>query len=184
MPTSKRVERAYTSEDYWSLPDGERAELINGTLYAMTPPGRSHQKVVGGMYRAFADHIDANGGPCEVYVAPFAVNLTANDDNWVEPDMLVVCDPAKLSERGCEDAPDFIAEVVSPSNRAHDYLVKAVLYQEAGVREYWVVDPDLGRTTVYRFEAAGPAPVVYPLDVPVPVQIYGGDLAICVSELL
>ena len=64
MPTSKRVERAYTSEDYWSLPDGERAELINGTLYAMTPLGRSHQKVVGGMYRAFADHIDANGGPC------------------------------------------------------------------------------------------------------------------------
>ena len=88
MPTSKRVERAYTSEDYWSLPDGERAELINGTLYAMTPLGRSHQKVVGGMYRAFADHIDANGGPCGLGGAvarPVVVRAVMDEKGLGEP---------------------------------------------------------------------------------------------------
>ena len=183
MGVAEAQDYEYTSEDYWSLPDGERAELIDGMLYAMTPPNRRHQELVGGLYRALADHVDAHGGPCKVYVSPFAVNLDAADVNWVEPDVVVVCDPEKLSDRGCEGAPDFVAEVVSPSNRDRDYLLKTTLYFEAGVREYWIVDPELGRTTVYSFEATGPAPVVYPFDVPVPVRMYDGALEICLREL-
>lgn len=182
MPTPDRAPR--TAADYWSLPDGERAELIDGSLYAMTPPNRRHQDVVFGIGRALANYVDACGGPCRVYVAPLAVNLTADDTTWVEPDVLVVCDPGKLSDRGCEGAPDFIAEVVSPSNRAHDYLVKAVLYEKAGVREYWVVDPDYGRTTAYRYATTGPMPLIYPFAVPVPVDIYGGELEIRMADLV
>ena len=173
----------YTSKDYWSLPDGERAELIDGILYDMTSPNRKHQEIVGGIYHTIATHIDRHNGPCKVYVAPFAVNLDACDQNWVEPDVLVVCDPAKLTDRGCEGAPDFIAEVVSPSSRKRDYALKMCLYENAGVREYWIVDPEAARTTVYRYEATGPMPLVYPFAVPVPVGIFDGKLEICVDEL-
>ena len=173
----------YTSEDYWSLPDGERAELIDGALYAMTFPNRRHQKIAFGIGHTLADYVDDHDGPCEVYVAPFAVNLDACDENWVEPDVLVVCDPGKLSDRGCEGAPDFIAEVVSPSSRNHDYRLKMVLYGDAGVREYWIVDPKAARTTVYRYETTGPMPLVYPFSVPVPVGVFEDGLEICIGDL-
>ena len=183
MPLPLPDRPVYTSEDYWSLPDGRRAELIDGELYDMAPPNRRHQRIVGGIHHAIMSHIDVHGGPCEVYMAPFAVNLDANDKTWVEPDVLVVCDPAKLSDRGCEGAPDLVVEVVSPSSRQRDYLLKACRYQEAGVREYWIVDPELGRTTVYRYEGAPLAPVVYPFDVPVPVGIFEGALEVGLTAL-
>ncbi len=141
-----------TADDYWNLPDGQRAELVDGELYAMTPPGRTHQKIVAGFVQRLRNFVDDNGGPCEVYPAPFAVNLDGNDETWLEPDVVVVCDPSKLSERGCEGAPDFVAEVVSPSSLNRDYFLKATRYQRAGVREYWIVDPSCRQVTVYRYE--------------------------------
>ena len=84
--------------------------------------------------------------------APFAVNLFADDTTYVEPDVSVVCDRDKLSDRGCEGAPDIVVEVVSPSNPEMDYISKLHLYDTAGVREYWICDPERERTTVYRFE--------------------------------
>ncbi len=181
MPQPKSV--VCTSEDYWSLPDDDRAELIDGGLYAMTPPNRRHQKIVSGVYRALANYVDGHGGPCEAYVAPFAVNLDGCDRNWAEPDVLVVCDPGKLSDRGCEGAPDLIVEVVSPSTRNHDYRLKMGLCEDAGVREYLVVDPEAERTTVYCYETTGPMPLVYPFSVSVPAGIYDDDLEICVGDL-
>lgn len=89
----------YTSKDYWSLPEGERAELIDGKFYAMAPPGRIHQEIVSGLHYLLRKYIADHHGSCRVYPAPFAVNLDADDKNWVEPDVSVICDPNKLTDR-------------------------------------------------------------------------------------
>ena len=103
----------YTSEDYWNLPEEERAELINGKFYDMAPPSRIHQKLVFSISRIIGNYIADHHGSCEVYPAPFAVNLDADDKDWVEPDVSVICDPNKLTDRGCSGAPDLIFEIVS-----------------------------------------------------------------------
>ena len=110
------------------------------------------------------------------------MNLRADDTTFVEPDVLVVCDKSKLSDRGCEGAPDFVVEVVSPSSAHMDYVTKNVLYCEAGVREYWIVDPRRRRTTVYRYEEDA-APVILPFDVPVESGICPG-FKVVVADLM
>lgn len=149
---AEKKEKFYTIDDIYSLPEGQRAELIDGNLYMMAPPSRNHQRIVFNVGRKIADYIDEKGGKCEVNIAPFAVFLNNDNKNYVEPDISVVCDKEKLSDRGCEGSPDWIIEVVSPSNQSIDYLTKLLKYQGAGVREYWIVDPDKNRITVYRFE--------------------------------
>lgn len=176
----------YTAEDYWSLPEGRRAELIYGELYDLAAPSRMHQEIVVGLLRAFADYIDEAGGPGEVNIGPFAVNLFGDDSMFVEPDVSVVCDPSKLSSRGCEGAPDLVVEVVSPSGRSHDYLRKANLYELAGVREYWIVDPATSQTVVYRYDAENPDALrlaIYPFDKPVPTGIWDG-FSLTIASLL
>lgn len=183
MPLPKQ--QFYTSEDYWSLPEGTRAELIDGQFYNMSPPSWPHQKLVFQIAHCLQNYISANKGSCQICIAPFAVNLDANDKNWVEPDLSVVCDPSKLTDRGCSGAPDFIVEVVSPSSRKMDYAYKVSLYMDAGVREYWVVDPFRKCTTVYLYDQNpdGFPPIVFPFDTSIRVGIYS-DLSINISELL
>ncbi|MCM1539672.1 MAG: Uma2 family endonuclease [Blautia sp.] len=94
-----------TAEDYWNLPDGQHAELIDGRLYNMAPPDRIHQELSFAIARKFADYIDRRGGSCKVYPAPFAVNLNADDETYVEPDISVICDKNKLTDHGCSGAP-------------------------------------------------------------------------------
>lgn len=172
----------YTSKDYWSLPEGERAELIDGKFYAMAPPGRIHQEIVSGLHYLLRKYIADHHGFCRVYPAPFAVNLDADDKNWVEPDVSVICDSNKLTDRGCSGAPDLIFEVVSPSSRKLDYGIKNVIYFQAGVREYWVVDPVKERVTVYHYEN-DVAPMIYSFSQDIPVGIYPG-LNIKIKDLL
>lgn len=172
----------YTAEDYWNLPEGQRAELIDGQLYNMAPPGFIHQKISFALSRKFADYIDQHKGDCIVIPAPFAVNLFNDDEKWVEPDISIICDKNKISDHGCEGAPDFIVEVVSPGSRRMDYSTKNYLYSNAGVREYWIVDPVKERTTVYRYEEDA-APTIIPFDQPVTVGIYG-NLQLTISDLL
>ena len=180
MPLLK--EQRYTAEDYWNLPEGERAELIDGKLYAMAPPSRVHQELVYQLGRLIGNHIAMNNGSCKVYPAPFAVNLNADDSTYVEPDLSIICDKKKLTDRGCTGAPDFIIEVVSPSSRKMDYATKNALYSDAGVREYWIVDPLKNFTTIYRYEE-GFAPTIFPFNATIQVGIYK-DLKITISELL
>ena len=175
-------EHRYTSEDYWNLPEGRRAELIDGQLYDMAPPSRMHQKISGGLYRTISNFILERNGTCEVYAAPFAVNLDAEDKDWVEPDISVICDPSKLDERGCNGAPDLVVEIVSPSSRRMDYFRKNTLYFESGVQEYWIVDPDRERTTIYRYQHDD-VPVIIPFTEEARVGIFPG-LTIQISELL
>lgn len=180
MPLPKR--NFYTSKDYWSLPEGERAELIGDQLYAMAPPSFKHQKLVAQLTKIIGNYIDKHRGDCEVIPSPFAVNLDADDKDWVEPDVSVICDKNKLTDRGCSGAPDWIIEIVSPGSRKMDYNKKTFLYSETGVREYWVVDPEKERTTIYHFEEDA-APTISPFDQDLVVGIYE-DLTINIAELL
>ena len=148
-----RQNKEYTVDDIYALPAGQRAELIDGQMYMMAPPTRRHQQMLGALYRKIADYIDKNGGSCEVDIAPFAVFLNADDKNYVEPDISVICDADKLTDKGCTGAPDWIIEIVSPGSRRMDYYTKLFKYQTAGVREYWIVDPEKNRIIVYLFES-------------------------------
>lgn len=144
-------ERIYTIDDIYALPDGERAELIDGQIYYMAPPSRKHQRITLEISATIREYIRENNGSCEVDIAPFAVFLNRNEKTYVEPDISVICDPGKLNDKGCFGAPDWIIEIVSPSSRTMDYLTKLLNYKIAGVREYWIVDPDKNRVTIYRF---------------------------------
>lgn len=146
-------ERIYTTEDIYNLPEGTRAELIDGHIYYMAPPTRRHQQILLSLSRSIADYIDQNTGTCEVDIAPFAVFLNKNDKNYVEPDISVICKKDNLSDKGCMGAPDWIIEIVSPGSRRMDYFVKLFKYRTAGVREYWIVDPEKNRILVYSFES-------------------------------
>ncbi len=149
---SLRKEEIYTIDDIYALPDGERAELIDGKIYYMAPPSRTHQRISGKLYQTIANYIDSKGGKCEIYAAPFAVFLNDDDINYLEPDISVICDQSKLDDKGCHGAPDWVIEVVSPSSKPRDYMAKLFKYRNAGVMEYWIVDPDKQMTMVYGFE--------------------------------
>lgn len=142
----------YTIEDIYALQEGERAELIDGQIYYLATPSRTHQKLLLSLSRKIADYIDSKGGECEIDIAPFAVFLNNDDSNYVEPDISVICDPSKLDDKGCHGAPDWIIEIVSPGSKSMDYYKKLLKYNTAGVREYWIVDPTKELVMVYRFE--------------------------------
>ena len=145
-------ERIYTIEDIYALPEGERAELIDGQIYYMSPPNTRHQRISSILSRKIGNYIDDNKGKCEVFAAPFAVYLDEKTNTYVEPDVSVICDSDKLDDRGCKGAPDWIIEIVSPSSRRMDYYTKLFKYRTAGVREYWIVDPTKNQIMVYDFE--------------------------------
>lgn len=167
-----KTEEKYTIEDIYDLPDGQRAELIDGKIYYMAPPSTNHQRLVHFFDREIGNYIQSNGGECEVFPAPFAVFLNENDKNYVEPDISVVCDKNKLTDKGCNGAPDWIIEIVSPSSRQMDYYKKLFKYRTAGIREYWVVDPEREIVTVYNFEQD--TMEEHSFDVDIPSGIYKG----------
>lgn len=165
-------EQIYTIDDIYALPEGQRAELIDGQMYMMVPPYRVHQKLVNRFSQKITNFVDSKGGPCEVYPAPFAVFLTAdNTKNYVEPDISVICDKNKLTDKGCNGAPDWIIKIVSPSSQKMDYSLKNTLYSNTGVREYWIVDPEKQRTTIYCYEDDA-APMIVGFEQAIKVGIY------------
>ena len=127
MDAARQLER-YTIDDIYNLPDGQRAELIDGELYMMATPNRIHQRLVMELF------------------------LNADDKLYFEPDISVICDKDKLTDEGCKGAPDWIIEIVSPSSRQMDYYKKLFKYRTAGIREYWIVDPMKQAIMVYNFE--------------------------------
>lgn len=145
--------KLYTEDDYYNLPENIRAELIDGRLiYNQAAPSRIHQTILMELSGTIRDYIRSQKGLCRVYPAPFAVKLFDDGKNIVEPDISVICDRRKLTDRGCTGAPDWIIEIVSPSSRTMDYYSKLFKYRTAGVREYWIVDPERNLTTVYDFQ--------------------------------
>lgn len=151
MDAARQLE-CYTIEDIYNLPEGQRAELIDGELYMMATPNRIHQELVTEFTYLIKDYIKNKNGDCKVYPSPFAVFLNADDKIYLEPDISVICDKNKLTDEGCKGAPDWIIEIVSPSSKPRDYMTKLFKYGTAGVREYWIVDPMKQRVMVYNFE--------------------------------
>lgn len=138
-----------TIADIEALPEGERAELIDGEMFRMDAPLRIHQDMVMELSYEIKSYIRKNRGNCKVYAAPFAVRIKKDDRNYVEPDISVICDREKLDEKGCHGAPDWVIEILSPSSTKIDCERKVKLYRETGVREYWIVDPEKESVTVY-----------------------------------
>ena len=134
--------KGYTIADIEALPEGERAELIDGELFRMDAPLRIHQKLLAKIFYKIMSYIEKNNGKCEVYPAPFAVCIKKDDYNYVEPDISVICDRDKLDRKGCQGAPDWVIEILSPSSVKMDCERKVKLYRETGVREYWIVDAE------------------------------------------
>jgi len=150
MPHPKS--KTFTEDDYYNLPEHVRAELIDGQFYNMSAPGRLHQKILSELHTMINNYIKSKDGSCEIYPAPFAVKLFDDRKTIVEPDLSVICDKTKLTDKGCSGAPDWIIEIVSPSTSSHDYVHKLNLYLDAGVREYWIVNPQLQTVDIYFFE--------------------------------
>lgn len=172
----------HTIDYIYNLPEGQRAELIDGVVYDMAPPNRLHQKLVNRFSQKITNYIDSKQGHCEVYPAPFAVFLNADDRNYVEPDITVICDKNKLDDKGCNGAPDWIIEIASPSTKRVDYGVKLFKYRTAGVREYWIVNPLTNTINVYDLENDKLSDQ-YTFDDDISACIYD-DLILNISELL
>ena len=147
-------EKLYTLADLLEWDDNIRYELYDGVPVALASPSNPHQLISGEMFRQIANYLV--GKKCEVYPAPFDVCLFAEEGDFpedvgtvVQPDISVVCDPKKTGGHGCQGAPDFVIEIISPSTARYDKLTKHRLYQRAGVREYWLVDPDAKTVAVH-----------------------------------
>ena len=164
MPLPK--EDIYTIDDIYALPDGERI----------------HQKVVQELSRTIGNYIADNNGSCEVYPAPFAVFLNEDDKNYVEPDISIICDKNKLTDKGCKGSPDWIIEIVSPSSQRMDYLTKLFKYRTAGVREYWIINPEKETVQIYSFEGKEDS-AQYSFNDNISSGIFN-NLTICISDLL
>lgn len=166
----------HTLEDYYALPSDMRVELISGVFYDMAAPSVNHQLILGELAVQFRkcqrEHADA----CRVLFASCDVQLFQDERTMVQPDLMVVCDPGKLREKVLWGAPDLTLEVMSPASRSHDSLLKLNQYREAGVREYWLVDPEYQKVFVYEFDGNGGKDSfrIYTFEDKIPVGISGG----------
>ncbi len=180
--TSKK-QGEYTLDDYYALPDERRVELIDGVIYDMSAPRTVHQDIISIVHMAFYSYIKSNKKPCKVFESPVDIQLCCDNKTMVQPDIVVICDRDKIKGFGIYGAPDFVLEVLSKSTKKKDKGIKLSKYLEAGVREYWMIDPDKEVLIVYVLEDEDFIPKVYPLEGKVPVAISNGELMIDLDEI-
>ncbi|MDR1022483.1 MAG: Uma2 family endonuclease [Prevotellaceae bacterium] len=183
MELTLDMSRQYTYADYLQWLDDKRRELINGFIRIMSSPATTHARVVNRLNITLSYFISRHNGKCEVFVAPFDVRLPKNgekDDNKifsvVQPDIVVVCDPSKIDEKGCLGAPDMVVEVLSPSTRKYDLNEKFNLYEASGVKEYWIVEPFVKDVAVFLLQENGryAERAIYRSGAKIPVQTLPG----------
>lgn len=172
----------YTLDDYYALPDEQRVELIDGMIYEMSVPTSVHQLMDGFIYAKFLEYIAGKKGKCLPIVSPIDVQLDCDQKTMVQPDVVIVCDRDKVIRRCVCGAPDFVLEILSQSTRKKDMVTKLNKYMNAGVREYWMIDPDQKRVLVYDFEAEN-YPMIYGFEAKVPVAIWDGECEIDFAEV-
>lgn len=172
----------YTVDDYYALPDERRVELIDGVIYDVGAPTSIHQLIVTEIWKVLREYIGEKAGDCMPLASPIDVQLDCDDKTMVQPDILVVCDREKVIKRCIYGAPDFIVEILSLSSRKKDMFTKLAKYKEAGVREYWLVDPDKKQVLVYDLEHEE-LPIIYGFDSKVPVMIFDGECEMDFAEI-
>ena len=172
----------YTLKDYLELPEDKRVELIDGVFYDMAAPTTIHQSIAGYLHKKFLDHVLEHKGPCFPFISPVDVQLDCDDKTVIQPDVLVVCDRSKYRNGRVFGAPDLVVEVLSPSSRKKDMQIKLNKYYNAGVREYWIIDPEKKLLVQYDMEHLE-LPVVYNADMEIPVLIWDGTCRIDLKEM-
>ncbi len=169
--------------DYMNLTEDEHKELIDGKFYDMATPSLSHQTVLREIGNSLINSLVTKKGKCQVFFAPLAVQLDRDDKTMVEPDIMVVCDRDKyFGRKFIFGAPDFIIEILSDSTRKKDMTIKLSKYEKAGVREYWIIDPEKRVILSYVF-ADEITPTIYTFDDDVPVAIYDGKIKVNFKEI-
>jgi Uma2 family endonuclease len=182
-PYNVAMERQWhTVDEYYGLPDDMRVELIDGVFYDMAAPTTIHQGVAGFLYKKLLDFVMENKGPCVPFMSPVDVQLDCDDKTVIQPDVLVVCDRSKYRNGRVFGAPDLVVEVLSPSSRKKDMQIKLAKYYNAGVREYWIIDPEKKLLVQYDMEHLE-LPVVYNADMEIPVLIWDGTCRIDLKEM-
>ena len=172
----------YTIEDYFSLPEEKRAELIDGVFYDMASPSVIHQLIAGQIFVQLNSFLRKKKASCVPCIAPVDVQLDCDDRTMVQPDVLVVCDREKIRKSGIFGAPDFVAEILSKTTRRKDMVVKLAKYAQAGVREYWLIDPDKQNVLVYDLKNME-FPSIYGFDAKIPVTIFGGECKVNMRDI-
>ena len=172
----------YTAQDYRELTGGRSGELIDGVVHLMEMPDPVHQSVVGELYRQLSNGVKASGSQAWVYTAPLEVCLFGQQSVLVQPDIMLITDSGQVTAQGIQGAPDFVAEVISDHSRRWDSFQKLVTYMEAGVKEYWIVDPKKDRLTMYWLEQEE-IPVVTQLRGRSELRSSGGRLVIDWDEV-
>lgn len=172
----------YTLEDYYAIPDDRRVELIDGVIYDMSAPTTIHQQWGTEIGFVLNSYIHKKRGKCMVFMAPTDVQLDCDDKTMLQPDVFVVCQREKILRRCLYGAPDLAIEILSPSTRKKDMNLKYMKYANAGVREYWIVDPDRQKVMVYDLEHEE-FPVVYGFDSSVPVRIFDGECEVDFAQI-
>lgn len=149
------LSKQYTYSDYLLWQFSERVELIRGFIKKMSPaPSSNHQVIAKNIVFKYLLYFENK--PCNLFFAPFDVRLPIkskkNNTTVVQPDLCVICDEEKLDDKGCNGAPDLIVEILSPNNSKHDVDTKFKLYEESGVKEYWIVEPVEKLVLVYSLQ--------------------------------
>ena len=174
--------KRYTYSDYVKWDDDKRWELIDGVPYLMSAPSRQHQKLLGNLYIQFRPFL--KGKKCKVYFAPFDVRLNADtfDNTVVQPDLIVICNHEILNNAGCAGSPDLVVEILSPSTSRYDRTLKFDIYLKAGIREYWIIDPEAKTLAVNQLSNGSYITHLYTNEDTVPAHVLEG-LSINLAEV-
>lgn len=181
-PFDMKKQGEYTLDDYYALPDERRVELIDGVIYDMSAPTFVHQHILGEAYTAIRSYISSKGGACLPMMAPVDVRLDCDDKTMVQPDVLILCDKSKICKWGINGAPDFCLEIISESTSRKDYIKKLQKYTEAGVKEYWIIDPFRKVLVTYNWKD-NYLPHMQPLEGKAGLALYDEELQVDLGQI-
>ncbi|MBQ9613289.1 MAG: Uma2 family endonuclease [Lachnospiraceae bacterium] len=179
----QKTDGEYTLEDYYALPDERRVELIDGVFYDMAAPAIIHQKILGELYILFRECVDSHDRECEVYLSPCDVRLDMDNKTMVQPDLFMICRDYDISAKAIDGAPELTVEILSPSTRAKDMFLKLYKYKNAGVKEYWIIDPEKDTVFVYDLRSDDSCPEKYDFNSEIPICISDGQCTIDFSRV-